>query len=75
VSGISSSTTLNEIGLVKTFGSVIVIGQIDVTVVAPAESLFDAHLLAVPGAARIEPSLVVEPHRVDHQRVAIPSSD
>ena len=49
--------------------------QIKMSVVAPMKTLLDAHVFAVSRAARIEPSTIVEPGRVNHERVAIPSSN
>src|SRR5689334_3888859 len=43
--------------------------------VAALETLFDAQVLAVPGAPRIQPAHIVEAQRVHHQRVALPAAD
>ena len=45
------------------------------TVIAAAEALLHPHLLAVAGAARVQPAAVVEARRVDDERVAFPSAD
>src|SRR5215831_13048838 len=49
--------------------------QIEMTVVAAAEALLDAHVLAVARAARVEPAAIVEARGVDDQRVAFPAAD
>src|SRR5580765_6053070 len=49
--------------------------QLEMAVIAAAEAFLDAHLLAVTGAARVQPATIVESRRVEDQRVAFPSAD
>src|SRR5262245_60833751 len=45
------------------------------TEIAPMETLFDTHLLAMPMAAPIQPTEIVESHRVHYEIVPVPSAD
>src|SRR2546423_6860523 len=43
--------------------------------IAAMETFFDPHVFGMAVAARVEPALAGETHRVDDQRVAFPSPD
>src|SRR5262249_55933821 len=50
-------------------------GEIQMPVIATAEAFLDTHLCAVAGAARVQPAVIVEARRLDHQRFTFPSAD
>src|SRR5690242_8124178 len=49
--------------------------EIQMAKVATVEALLDAHVLAVSGAARIQPTEIVEAGGIDHKGVALPPAD
>ena len=49
--------------------------DIEMAKISPLEALFDTHVLAVPMAAGVQPTEIVESYRVDYQSISVPLAD